>query len=227
MTEIPIQETGPFLREGLPYWIFWLLLSLILLLLIVIFLRDKDLRRRLSLALAGAKRRMQRTRLRLRLNREKRRKAELFRQLGRMVWTARIHPDRFGLSFDRLERLEAETAGHHSALKDITDESTALQTRQEETRQNRRNLADSAALRAAKAEDRDFQRRIRDLERKSKTERGQLKRLGREKLDQYERLGALIDEFRIEHPDLLGFYVQVDKVNRAILAAMDKIEKLG
>jgi hypothetical protein len=219
MTENLLQETGPFLREGLPYWIFWLLLSLILLLLIVIFLRDKDLRRRLSLALAGAKRRMQRTRLRLRLNREKRRKAELFRQLGRTVWTARIHPDRFGLSFDRLERLEAETVGHHSALKDITDEISALQTRQEEARH--------PAVGAAKAEDRTFRRRIRDMERKSKSERGHLKRLGLEKLDQYERLGALADEFRIEHPDLLGFYVQVDKVNRAILAAMDKIEKLG
>jgi hypothetical protein len=211
----------------LPYWIFWLLLSLILLLLIVIFLRDKDLRRRLSLALAGAKRRMQRTRIRLRLNREKQRKADLFRQLGRTVWAARIQPDRFGPSFDRLERVDAETAGHHSAFKDITDEIAALQTRQEETRQNRRNLLNPLAVRAAKEEDRAFKRRIRDLERKSKTARGHLKRLGREKTDQYERLGAQTDEFRIEHPDLLGFYVQVDKINRAILSAMDKIEKLG
>jgi len=227
MKEVLIQEAGSSLREGLPYWIFWLLLSLILLLLIAIFLRDKDLRRRLSLALAGAKRRMLRTQFRLRLNREKRRKAEIFRQLGRTVWAARVHPDRFGLSFDRLERLEAETAGHHSDLKDFTDEIAALRARQEETRQNRRNLLQPPAVRAAKAEDRGFKRRIRDLERKSKTERGHLKRLGREKADQYERLGALTDEFRIEHPDLLGFYVQVDKVNRAILAAMDKIEKLG
>jgi hypothetical protein len=214
MKEFWIQEAGSSLREGLPYWIFWLLLSLILLLLIVIFLRDKDLRRRLSLALAGAKRRMQRTRIRLRLNREKQRKADLFRQLGRTVWAARIQPDRFGPSFDRLERVDAETAGHHSAFKDITDEIAALQTRQEETRQNRRNLLNPLAVRAAKEEDRAFKRRIRDLERKSKT-------------DQYERLGAQTDEFRIEHPDLLGFYVQVDKINRAILSAMDKIEKLG
>ncbi len=53
-----LPEAARHLREGIPYWIFWFLLSLILLLLLFIFLRDKDLRRRLSLVLAGAKKRM-------------------------------------------------------------------------------------------------------------------------------------------------------------------------
>ncbi|MFW6132157.1 MAG: hypothetical protein ACOC5F_06145, partial [Candidatus Aminicenantaceae bacterium] len=36
------------LKEGLPFWIFWLLLCVILLLTAFIFLRDKDLRKRLN-----------------------------------------------------------------------------------------------------------------------------------------------------------------------------------
>jgi hypothetical protein len=223
MNELLPQTTAAPLHEGLPYWIFWFLLSLIVLLLLFILLRDKDLRRRLSLALAGAKRRMQKKRLQLRLSREKRRKIILCRGIGRTVWGGKIAPEHFGPSFDRLNRFEAEIIARHAALQDINDEISDAKTHVEDAKKKRRALASGVAT----DDERIFKRRIRDLERKSKAERRRLRESSREKSREYERLGALADEMRLEHEDLLEFYARIDKVNRAVLAVMDKIEKLG
>ncbi|MCX6565861.1 MAG: hypothetical protein NTW38_05480 [Candidatus Aminicenantes bacterium] len=223
MNDLLSQATAASLHEGLPYWIFWFLLSLIVLLLLFILLRDKDLRRRLSLALAGANRRMQKKRLQLRLSREKRRKIILCRGIGRTVWGGKIAPERFGPSFDRLGRFEAEITARHAALQAINDEISGAKTRVEDAKKKRRGPAASAA----NDEERTFKRRIRDLERKSKAERRRLRESSREKSREYERLGALADEMRLEHEDLPEFYARIDKVNRAVLSVIDKIEKLG
>ncbi len=79
-------------REGLPYWIFWLLISVILLLVAFIFLRDKDLRQRLSYFLFGAKRRMMRIRLRVKLRRENGRVKAMLRELGKKAWGLGLEP---------------------------------------------------------------------------------------------------------------------------------------
>lgn len=70
-------------HEGLPYWMFWLLLCVILLLLAFIFLRNKDLRQRLSLSLHSPRRRWDRITLQARLIREKKKRAGLLEALGR------------------------------------------------------------------------------------------------------------------------------------------------
>lgn len=77
-----LQDASSVAREGLPYWIFYLLLCLILLLFAFIFLRDKDLRLRLNEFLSGAKKRMKRTQMRIRLKRENKRKTDLLKELG-------------------------------------------------------------------------------------------------------------------------------------------------
>lgn len=203
----PLSETAAVsFREGIPYWIFWFLLSLIVLLLIFILLRDKELRRRLSLSLAGTKRRVLRKSLELRLLREKRKKAFLCREIGRTVWGEKILPDDFRPAFDRLGRIEEEIAARHALLQDLYDEIQKVKTGAGETRKRRR---------------------IRELERKSKAERRRLREKGREKSREYERLGARTDEMRIEHDSLADWYVRIDKVNRAILAVLDRIEKTG
>ena len=217
------QATPVALREGIPYWIFWFLLSLIALLLLFIILRDKDLRRRLSLKLAGTKRRLQKKRLQLRLSREKRRKIFLCREIGRTVWADKISPERFGPFFDRLGRFEAEIAARHAVLRDINDEITGAKARLEDAKKKRR-IPDS---RAADDGKRTFKRRIREFERKSKAERRRLRESSREKSREYERLGATADQLRLDHGDLAGFYTRIDEVNRAILSVGDKIEKLG
>ena len=200
------QAAAASFREGIPYWIFWFLLSLIALLLLFILLRDKDLRRRLSLRLAGTKRRLQKKRLQLRLSREKRRKIILRREVGRTVWGGKISPERFGPAFDRLGRVEAEIAARLGALQDLNDEISKTKVSLEDARRRRR---------------------IREFERKSKEERRRLRESSREKSREYERLGALADEMRLEHGDLAELYARIDKVNRAVLAVLDQVEKLG
>jgi hypothetical protein len=222
-------------REGLPYWIFYFLVSLIVLLLLVIFLRDKDLRRRLSMSLAGAKREVLRKRLQIRLDREKRRKLFLFREAGRTIWGGRIAPDVFGPAFERLGRLEAEITSRHAALQTLNDGILAAGLEFDETRKRRRTLKkqrdggeniEAGNIRAARDAERSIKRRIRDLERKSKAERAALRQSGRNKAVEYERLGAQADERRIAHIDLRELFDRIDRINRDILAALDKIEKL-
>lgn len=200
------QAAAAAFREGIPYWIFWFLLSLIALLLLFIILRDKDLRRRLSLRLAGTKRRLQKKRLQLRLSREKRRKIILRREVGRTVWGGKISPERFGSAFGRLGRLEGEIAARHGALQDLNDEISKTRGSLEDARRGRR---------------------IREFERKSREERRRLRESSREKSREYERLGALADEMRLEHGDLAELYARIDRVNRAVLAVLDQVEKLG
>jgi hypothetical protein len=210
-------------KEGLPYWIFWLLLSLIFLLLLFIFLRDKDLRRRLSLILAGAKKRMLIKRLELRLRRQKRRKTILWREIGRTIWAGRIDGDRFGPSFSRLGRLETQIAARHVVLLGLNNQIAAAAKRLEDSRK----IRDDAPENRGVEDDRRLKRQLKELQRKAKAERGRIRHRSREKATEYERLGLLADENRVSHPDLEGFHVRVDEANRVILAIMDKIEKLS
>jgi len=83
---IAFQASPSLPKEGLPYWIFWLLLCLIVLLLFFIFLRDKALRMRLSSFLAGAKRRSILIRLRFKIKKENQKKGDLLQKLGAKAW---------------------------------------------------------------------------------------------------------------------------------------------
>ena len=83
---IAYQVSPPLQQEGLPFWIFWLLLFIIFLLVLFIFLRDKKLRLRLSFILAGPRRRSILLRLRLQLKKEKHKRHQLLRRIGARVW---------------------------------------------------------------------------------------------------------------------------------------------
>ena len=86
--QVPSQPPAPTpVDGGLPFWLLWLLLSVILLLVAFIFLRDKDLRRRVSAFLSGARRHMARLRIQVRLKKERERKAALWRELGKLAWS--------------------------------------------------------------------------------------------------------------------------------------------
>jgi chromosome segregation ATPase len=90
---IAFQASPSLPREGLPYWIFWLLLCLVLLLLFFIFLRDKALRMRLSYFLAGAKRRSLLIQLRRKTRKENQKRSELLKKLGAKAWDEDIAVD--------------------------------------------------------------------------------------------------------------------------------------
>ena len=95
-TYFSLQAPPPPEKEGLPYWIFWLLICIILLLVAFIFLRDKELRQRLSYFLFGAKRRMLLLRLQARFKKQNAKIRNLFRDLGKKAWDGGLRPEKSG-----------------------------------------------------------------------------------------------------------------------------------
>jgi len=96
-----LQQPSQISREGLPFWIFWLLLCVILLLVTFIFLRDKDLRQRVNSFFFGARRRIARLRLQGKIKKENQNKIELLKKLGRKTWEA-------GISHQQTKKISTE-----------------------------------------------------------------------------------------------------------------------
>jgi predicted nucleic acid-binding Zn-ribbon protein len=230
------QASEELQREGLPYWIFWLLLCIILLLVAFIFLRDKDLRQRLNAFLSGAKRRMKRTQLQIRLNKGKRQRVDLVRSLGKRVWEEKIRNEKFLATFKELERLENQESGHQAELKDILAKIMTLKKEQEEARQCYKSLMrmkesgqqpDMEKVRTAKEKAKLSKKEIRDLEKKIRTGQATLKDIQSHKERSFEQLGTFVDENRLDLKELQPIYAQIDEMNRNILNLMSRIEKLS
>lgn len=96
-------ETGP---DGLPYWIFWLLVLAIFLLLTFIFLRDKDLRRRLDSFFQGIKNQLKKLRLQHILKRERKKQEAFYSELGQKAWEEDVSVPHANHAQDELARLE-------------------------------------------------------------------------------------------------------------------------
>ncbi|MGA2587256.1 MAG: hypothetical protein ABSF88_09560 [Candidatus Aminicenantales bacterium] len=177
---------------------------------------------------------MKRTQLQIRLNREKRRKGELLRELGKNAWLAKLPDKKYDPLFHNLEQLENEGCERQAELKGILAGIIDLQKKQEDARQTHKQLTklkeagqnpDGQRIRAAKDEEKRLKKEIKDDEKKIKAGQDALKDIDRRKADQFIRLGTIIDEGRPETKDFLGFYVQIDKSNRQILHYMSEIEK--
>ena len=156
----PLPDTA---REGLPYWIFWLLLSIILLLLFFIFLRDKDLRRRLSAFLSSAKRKMLRLRLQAKLRKERDKKSGLWKELGRKAWSEDIRVEGAAEVCRRLKVLEEERNARQMEWHEIYSQIEALGKQREDVRKSR-----IEAVRAEEARKKPFEDRLAELNRREK-----------------------------------------------------------
>ncbi len=150
-------------REGLPYWTFWLLLSVIVLLLFFIFLRDKDLRRRLSAFLSGAKRKMIRMRLAARIRHEKEKKAALWKELGRKAWSEDVRIEGTEETFRSLSVLEEEMNRRQAEWQEAYGRIEALETDRENSRKLRK-----AALDAEEEARRPLEERLTGLQGREK-----------------------------------------------------------
>jgi chromosome segregation ATPase len=222
-------------REGLPYWIFWLLLCLILLLLAFIFLRDKDLRRRLNIALSAAKRRVKRATLGLRIKREKRRRGDLQAELGRRAWTGRVGTARFETHFRDIEGIEAAVSEHQSSLTRSRAQRLVLRERQEEVRRRLKGLrkerdagesVEAGAFRDARRDEANLRREVKALGKRIDAGQSEVRRLEREKNARLAALGEVLDKVRYEDADFAALYAQIDMINRRIQAAIDQMDKL-
>jgi len=229
-----LQDASSVAREGLPYWIFYLLLCLILLLLAFIFLRDKDLRIRLNEFLSGAKKRMKRTQMRIRLKRENKRKADHLKELGQRAWMEKLSLPRIESHFRTLEHLDRERAEKQAELKDTLARIIELQKKISDAGQaprrlrKRENEGEPPARpmrHAAKNEERQFRKEIRESDKKIREGQEFLKSIEIWKNEQFVGIGTILDDGRTEHKDFLGIYVQIDKLNRKILHYINEIDK--
>ncbi len=93
-------------REGLPYWIFWILLCIIILLLAFIFLRNKDMRRRLDSFFFGIKKNLIKIRLHSILKREKTKQENFILEIGQKCWEEGIEISTGGAVLTKLASME-------------------------------------------------------------------------------------------------------------------------
>ncbi|NOR14686.1 MAG: hypothetical protein GQ544_03175 [Candidatus Aminicenantes bacterium] len=98
-------DTSP---DGLPYWIFWLLVFAIFLLLTFIFLRDKDLRRRLDGFFKGIKNQLKKVRLQHILKKERHKQEAFLSELGQKAWDEDVTIPHANHAQDELARLEKQ-----------------------------------------------------------------------------------------------------------------------
>jgi hypothetical protein len=155
--------------------------------------------------------------------------------LGRLVWTGRLEPGLFAPAFGKLTVLEAKEGEVRGILESALAEVTAAGQREEEARLRRKELLRSRdsggevephALRLLKEEQRSFGNKVREHGKIVAVHRDELRLIREKEESLLEELGAKADGARLEHESLLPLYAQIDKVNRAILGYMDKIEKL-
>jgi hypothetical protein len=195
-------------KEGLPYWILWLLVSVILLLVFYIFLRDKDLRFRLSSFLAGPKRRMLRLRLQVKLKKEHGKKAGLWRDLGRAAWSDDIRSDGTAGIFGMLTVLESDLntarAAWHEAYTRI------------ESMEKARASDDEAGL-----------LEIHEWTENKEAVQERIIQIRKSSEPLYESLGKILAQSRPDHESLALYYFQLDRVEKIIRDLQSRIEKLS
>lgn len=126
------QTPPPGAKEGLPYWIFWLLICVILLLVVLIFLRDKDLRQRVNEFFLGAKKRFHKLRLQVMLRRENQKITEVFQELGKEAWSENIALELGKGIRKNLDDLETKKKSKEKKLREIESNISALKRRLQE-----------------------------------------------------------------------------------------------
>ncbi|MDH4198145.1 MAG: hypothetical protein OEW05_12090 [Candidatus Aminicenantes bacterium] len=131
--------------EGLPTWLFYLLLCVILFLVVFIFLRDKDLRRRISAFLSSAKRKMIRVRLQARVKREKERKVLLWNELGKTAWSEDVPLESASDIREKLASVEEERHARQVEWQDLYSRIESLNHVHQEARTRHAALLDALA----------------------------------------------------------------------------------
>jgi len=213
-------STPELQKAGLPFWVFYLLLSVILLLIFINFLQKKDLRQKISYFLAGPRRRFSRLRIEFLLKREEHKKSELLKRLGELTsidWPDLPEIKEISRENKVLEGKNAALQGEwhriYKQLENLKKEKTRLQS----------SPAPDDNLKAGLVE---IENKISDLRR----ELGQVQAsivATDEQLEPYHQtVGRLIYSLRPEREDLAFLYFQIDSLENRILQLKEKLEKL-
>lgn len=122
------QAANSDLKEGLPYWMFWLLISFILLLLAFIFLRDKELRRNMDDFFFRTRKKLIKYRHQRRIARENRKKERLIFDLGQKAWDKRVEVKNGKKVFRELQYLEEKKLKVEKEVVEIKTKISFLDT---------------------------------------------------------------------------------------------------
>ncbi|MGB9765318.1 MAG: hypothetical protein ACPLZD_08200 [Candidatus Saccharicenans sp.] len=204
-------------KEGLPFWIFYLLLSLILLLIFINFLQNKELRRKLNYLLSGPRRKFIKLRLQIKLKKEEEKKDDLFKQLGQL--TAKCWPE-----LPEIEEVASE-------IRSLEEKSAELQARWHTIYREPRTLKlkDIRAAGSSTSEEtvdsslKENEEALRKT--KAKIEEA-LWKVNQQLGSHYQLIGRLIYKLRPEREDLAFFYFQIDKTESKIKSIKEEIGSL-
>ena len=198
-------------REGLPYWILWLLLCVILLLVAFIFLRDKDLRQRLSLSLYGPRRRLNLLSLQARIHREQRKRSALLEDLGRTARESKFRPKKSSGLLKRLAELEDNL---RLGREDVRRVSAKMESLQASVRPTRR--MGPAAEKSIKVKRNKLQKILAELAP-----------LERQQDLLFQELGLIVLAERPGRETFLPLYAQIGLADEAIAEMRGIIDSQG
>jgi len=209
---VSLQEAEAMQREGLPFWIFYLLLCIILLLSVFIFLRDKNLRQRINFFFIGAKHKSILIRLRMKLRKERQKQEDLWRALGEKAW---------GNDLDF-----PEGASIRRVLAHLEERRHQNQMEWESVFQAIQKLSRLPAPAAGTEESGAREREIKELEHKRSSIQHRLKAIERHRNHHFRSLGILLDSLRIESPDMEDLYNRINAASQRIFNLEQRIENL-
>jgi len=212
--------SSPELQEnGLPYWLFYLLLSIILLLVFIAFLCNRDLRQKISYALASPRRKFERLRLQVILKREEEKKNDLLRRLGELA----------SLRWPNLQ----EIPGLPDEVKSLEEKNSRLQEKwhqlyqeQERLKQEKKKLLTQAETSRDLPEKREeLEKNISILEKKRNDIQQEIMATDELLVPHHETIGKLIYNLRPDREDLDYIYFQIDSIKNKIKENQEQLKK--
>ncbi len=219
-SHLSLLSTPELQKGGLPFWVFYLLLSLILLLIFINFLQKKDLRQKISYVLASPRRRFSRLRIEVLLKREEGKKSELLKRLGEL--TSIQWPD-----LPEIEEISKE-------IRSLEEKNTSLQGEWHRIYKQLENLRqEKTRLLSSRVPDDSLKARLTELENNIADREKELKQIQAsivatdEQLEPYHQtIGHIMYSLRPDREDLAFLYFQIDSLENKIRELKDRLEKL-
>lgn len=219
-SHMSLLQTPELQKGGLPFWVFYLLLSVILLLIFINFLQKKDLRQRISYILASPRRRFSRLRIEVLVKREESKKNELLKRLGEL--TSIEWPD-----LPELEEISRE-------IKTLEEKNTSFQVEWHRIYKQLENLKqEKTGLLSSPIPDDSLRTRLTELEKNIDSLEKELGRVQSsilatdEQLEPFHQsIGRIMYDLRPEREDLAFLYFQIDSLENKIRQLKEKLGKI-
>lgn len=219
-------DAATTVQEGLPFWLFWLLIALVGLLIFFIFLRDKDLRRRIDFFFLGARNRSLQIHLRRQMKREKKRKERLWLDLGRNVYKHKFTIEGTEAILRSLYSLERKK---HQILSELNNLQLNLQMTPIEDSSSpsvSQELSFEISSVARIYFDKESPKSKATWQRKKSKLEEKIKDLEEQANDYLITLGRITDTLRPKNEKLIPLYEKIDSVNVKLSHLEQRLDSL-